>query len=159
MLGQDAPELGELGAVFGLQVLGLDDQGREPGDLLPEHGRVDRDDLFFQPGQEIGLLVFGQFVEVVGDAPLDPLPAVGFGVGQDLLAALLHAFQRPAHGVDARRHPTLEHRHDEADGPAGRRVVGRGADRLVLDEPGQGVVEVELLLVQLEGRGLHVSLR
>ena len=38
-----------------------------------------------------------------------------------------------------------------------RRVVGRGVDRLVLDVTGQGVVEVELLLVQLEGRVVLTS--
>ena len=144
--------------VLGLQVLGLGDQGGQPGDLLAEHGGVDRDDLFLQPFEQLALLVLGQFVEVVGYAAFDPLAAVSFGIGQDLLAPLLHPFQRPPHGVDAGGHPALKHRHDEADGPAGRRVVGRSPDRLVLDEACQGVVEVELLLVQLEGGGLDLAL-
>ena len=158
VLGQDAPELGELGAVLGLQVLGLGDQGGQPGDLLAEHGRVDGDDLVFELGEELALLVLGQLVEVVGDAAFDLLPAVGFGVGQDLLAPVLHALQGAADGVDARGHPALEHGHREADGPAGGRVVGRGPDRLVLDVAGQRVVEVELLAVELEGRGLDLAL-
>ena len=72
---------------------------------------------------------------------------------------VFHALQRPPHGVDAGGHAALEHRHDEADGPARRRVVGRGADRLVLDVAGQGVVEVELLVVQLERGRLDLALR
>ena len=132
-------------------MLGLGDQGGQPGDLLAEHGRVDRDDLVLQLGEDLALLVLGQFVEVVGDAAFDLLAAVSLGILEDLLAALLHPFQGAADGVDARGHPALEHRHDEADGPAGGRVVGRSPDRLVLDVAGQGVVEVELLLVQLEG--------
>ena len=77
---------------------------------------------------------------------------VGFGVGQDLLARCLHALQGPPDGVDARGHPALEHGHREADGPPAGESSADGPDRLVLDVAGQGVVEVEFVVVQLERR-------
>src|SRR5581483_7943154 len=59
--------------------------------------------------------------------------------------------QTPARRVQARREPTLVHRHREADrAPMSRLVCGR-PDRLVLDVACQRLVEGELLLIEVEG--------
>ena len=142
----------------GLQAAGLVDQG-SPAGRSPRGARPGRrNDLVLQLGRRSALLVLGQVVEVVGDAPFDPLLAVSLGVGQDLLALspscvpAIAARRRCWRPCGAGASPC------EADGPARRRVVGRCADRLVLDVAGQGVVEVELLAVQLERRRRDLAL-
>src|SRR5208283_1147998 len=80
VLGQDAAELGDLGTVFCLEMLGLGNQGGQPGDFFAEHDGVNRDDLFLQSFEQLALLVLGQLVEVIGYAAFDTLAAISFGI-------------------------------------------------------------------------------
>ena len=75
-------------------------------------------DFVFQLADDPLLLFFGQVVEVVGNAAFDLLLAVGFGIFENFLAAVAHALQAAADGIDRRRHAALQHRHREADGAA-----------------------------------------
>ena len=147
-----AAELIELGLnVAGFQTLGLVDELGQPGDLFAQHGGIGGKHLLFQLADDPLLFFFGQVVEVVGHAAFDLFLAVCLGVFEDLLAAVAHAFQAAADGVDRRGHAALEHGHREADRTAPRRLVAGGRHRLVFDVAGQFVVEVEFLAVEIEG--------
>ena len=76
---------------------------------------------------------------------------VGFGVFEDFLAAIAHAFQAAADCVNGRGHAALEQGHREADGAAAGGIVAGGGHRLILDVAGQLVVEVEFLAIEVEG--------
>ena len=131
----------------------------EPPDLLAQDRRIGREDFVLELGDDALLLVFGEFVEVVRDAPLDLLPSVGLGVFQDLLAAIAHPLQAAANGVHRRGHAALEQCHREADGAAAGGLVACGCHRLVFDVPGQLVVKVEFVAVEVEGRRADFALR
>ena len=91
---EDALELDELRLDFPFfENAGLVDEFGQAGDFGAEGGRVNGRNHVFEPGDNLLLLVFGKFVEVVGDALLDLLLSVGFGIRQDLLAPPPHAFQ------------------------------------------------------------------
>ena len=81
-------------------------------------GWVYRRDHVFELGDDLLLLFVGQLVEVVRDLLGDLLLAIRLRVREDLLAAVAHAFEAAAHGVDGRGHAALQHRHREADGAA-----------------------------------------
>src|SRR6266545_4303490 len=67
-------------------------------------------------------------------------------------------FEAATRGVQARREATLVQRHREADRTPTSRLVGRGADRLVLDVSRKPFVEVELLLIEVKGDGVGFPL-
>ena len=150
--GQDFVQLVQLGLdLAGFEGLGLLDEPLQAGDVVAEHGRIDRQHLVFQLGDDLLLLFFGQVVEIVGKAAVDLLAAVRIGIVQDLLPAIAHPLQGPTHGVDRRRHAALEHRHRESDCPAtGRFFLGR-RDGLIFDVAGQFVVEIEFVAAQVKG--------
>ena len=89
MFGQHRPKLGELRlGVAGFQEPGLIDQPGQPSDFLPQHCGVGREDFAFKLADDPQLFLFGEFVEVLGNSPLDLLAAVGFRVGEDLFPPL-----------------------------------------------------------------------
>ena len=144
-------EHGELGLLLaGLDVAGLGDELREIGNLLAEDRRLVGEHLRLDLGEDLLLFLLVVVVDVVGHAGLDLLLPMLLRVGEDPLAALLHSFERSADGIDARRHPPLEHRHLEADGPAAGGAVARGGDGLILHVVGERVVNIELLGRELE---------
>jgi hypothetical protein len=57
---------------------------------------------------------------------------------------------KAAYGVDAGCEATLEHRHCEGERAAAGAVVLGSLDGLVLDVPGERVIEIVLVAVQLE---------
>ncbi len=135
------------------------DQFAEPLDLLAERGRIDGGDHSFEPRLDLHLLVFGQIVEVVGKSILDLLLPILLGVGENLLSLVAHALEAAAHGVDAGCEAALEHRHREGERAAAGAVVLRRLDGLVLDVPGQRVVEIVLVAIELEGGRADLALR
>ena len=152
-------QLVELGLdLAGFEGAGLVDELLQAGDVVAEHGRIGRQDLVLQLGDDLLLLFLGHVVEIVGNTTFDLLAAVRLGIVEDLLAAVAHAFQGATDGVDRRRHAALEHRHRESDRPAtGRLLLGR-RDGLVFDVAGQLVVEIEFVADQIEGRRADFAL-
>ncbi len=121
-------------------------------DFLAQRRRIVGSHEVFQFGNDFLLLFFGQIVEVVGQALVDLLLTVAFGVGEDRFALFLHALKAAADGVDARREAALEHRHGERECATAWRIFRGGLDGLVFDEAGQGIVEIQFVVVDLETR-------
>ena len=82
MLGQEDSQFDQFSFDFGLfDLLCLSDEMVEFNDFLPDRGRVAGYDHVFQLGDDLLLFVIGQFVEVIGQAPVNLILAVGIGVG------------------------------------------------------------------------------
>jgi hypothetical protein len=141
-----------------LQPLCLVDQPGELADLFAQDGRVGGQHLGFELADDPLLFLLGEVIEVVGDAPLDLVLAVRFRVFEDLLPTVPHPLEAPPDGIHGRGHAALEQRHREADGPAAGRGVARGGHRLVFDVPGELVVEVEFVPVEVERGGADLAL-
>ena len=106
--------------------------------------------------EEFLLLLLGEVFEVVRESAFDLLLAVLLWVLKDLAALVPHPLQAATNGVDAGSEATLEHRHGESQRPCLRRVTGRSLDGLVLHVPGECIVEVVLLAVEVEPGGAYV---
>ena len=122
----------------------------EPLDLIAECDGIDGGDDPFERRLDLHLLVFGQIVEVVRKAVIDLVLPVLLRVGEDPLALVAHTLKAAAHSVDAGGEAALEHRHCEGERAAASAVVLGPLDGLVLDVPGERVVEVVLITIQLE---------
>ena len=128
-------------------------------DLLAKCDWIDGRDHAFESRLDFHLLVFGQVVEIIGKPILDLLPPVLLRVGENLLPLVPHALEAAAHGVDARCETALEHRHCEGQSAAAGAVVLRCLDGLIFDVPGERIVEIVLVAIQLERGGANLALR
>ena len=154
VLLDDFAEPDELGFDFAFfEGLGELDELAEFDDFLAQGGGIVGGDEVFQFGDDFLLLLFRQIIEVVGQAPVDLRLPIGLRVGEDVFTLVPHALEAAAHGVNAGGKAALQHRHREAEGTAARGILGGGLEGLVFDEPGQGIIKVEFVEIDLEVGG------
>ncbi len=103
-----------------LQSYGPLDELLQLNDLLAERCRIDGCDHGLHVVEDLLSVLIRQVVEIAWQTFADLLLPVGFRIGEYLLALVPHPLEASSSRVGARREPTLEHGHGEAQGsPAG----------------------------------------